>query len=80
MGINDTKQKGITAYFIASRPVDAMLIAKALNAEGQEIGRSSVAVKLAAEDAKYVTFTFDAEMDTQLVDKYVVDVKQPIAR
>ncbi len=52
------------------------LIAKALTNEGQEIGRSVQEVEFTADDAKYVTFAFASEMDSQLVDKYLLDVKQ----
>jgi hypothetical protein len=67
---------GILVYLIASKPFKSKLMAKALNKEGQEIGRSTVDVDFAADDAKYVNFVFGKEMDTQLVDKYVVDVKK----
>jgi hypothetical protein len=70
------KTKGISVYLIASKRFKSKLIAKALTKDGQEIGRSTADVDLAADDAKYVTFQFDPEMDTQLVDKYVIDVKK----
>ena len=79
IGIDHENHNGITVYFIASRLVKASLMAKALNAEGEEIGRSTVDVELAADDAKYVPFAFDTEMDTQLVAKYVVELKKPVA-
>jgi len=66
--------KTITVYFIARRPVKEWLRAVALNAKGDEIGRATAAVELSADDAKYVSFVFDKEMDSQLVEKYVVEI------
>lgn len=68
-------RRGITVYLMASQPAAVSLVAKALNAEDQEIGRSTVDVEFTADDAKYVTFRFDAEMDSQLVRKYVIGAK-----
>lgn len=68
-------RKGITVYLIASKPVKTTLLTKALTPDGDEIGRSAVEIDLAADDAQYVAFAFDAKMDTQLVAKYVVEVK-----
>lgn len=73
-GIDDTK-KGIAVYFISQKPVNGNLVAKAMNADGEEIGRSVVEVEFSADDAKYVTFRFDKEMDSQLVARYVIDAR-----
>jgi hypothetical protein len=51
-------------------------MARALTKDGQEIGSSAADVEFAADEAKYVTFQFDREMDSQLVDKYIIDMKQ----
>lgn len=67
---------GFSVYLVAQRPLKGKLIAKALNKEDQEIGRSLVDVEFVADDAKYVTFTFGKEMDSLLVAKYVVDLRQ----
>jgi hypothetical protein len=67
---------GILVYLIAAKPFKSKLIARALTKEGQEIGRSTVDVEFAADDAKYVNFVFGNEMDRQLVDKYVIDIKK----
>lgn len=67
------QKKGITVYLIAREPVKLSLTGKAQNEEGDEIGRSKVTVEFAADDAKYVTFPFDPEMDSQLVHKYIID-------
>ena len=71
----DNSSKGIAIYFISQRPVNAQLIAKALNTEHQEIGRSVVSVEFTADDAKYVTFDFDGQMDRQLVQKYTIEAR-----
>ncbi len=70
------KGKGISVYFIAQKEFKSTLVARALNKEGQEIGRAAADVDLGADDAAYVTFTFPSEMDTQLVQKYVIDIKK----
>ena len=70
------KQKGIAVYLIASKPVNLSLTAKAQNDEGDEIGRAKSTATFAADDAKYVTFTFDPEMDTQLVHQYIIDGRE----
>jgi hypothetical protein len=67
--------RGISVYLIASKPLKSKLIAKALSKEAEEIGRSVVDVDFAADDAKYVDFKFDRQMDSQLVARYVIDLK-----
>jgi hypothetical protein len=69
------QRKGIAVYLKAARPARARLVATALNSGGQEIGRATADVDFAADDAGYVTFGFPHEMDTQLVEKYVIDVQ-----
>lgn len=68
----DSDKKGITVYLIASQDVSKTLIARALNADGLEIGRCKTEVVLPKGAAAYVKFEFDGEMDTQLVKKYVI--------
>ena len=75
IGMDHPGTKGITVYFVAKDPFNGKLIAKALDKDEVEIGRCVVDVEFATDDAKYVTFEFDAEMDTQLVAKYLVDLK-----
>lgn len=69
------REKGIAIYFISKTLLKGVLIMKALNKEGLEIGRSTVDIDFAADDAKYVTFKFDKELDSRLVEKYSVDIK-----
>lgn len=68
-------KQGISVYILADKPFVGNLLAKAYNAEGQEVGRVKVAVEFEADDAQYVAFPFDQEMDSQLVKKYSVDVR-----
>lgn len=72
----DGREKGLSVYFLAEQPAAVRLVAKALNDAGQEIGRSTVDAEFAADDAKYVTFRFEAELDRQTVAKYVIDAKR----
>ncbi|HBO44842.1 MAG TPA: hypothetical protein DD670_13105 [Planctomycetaceae bacterium] len=69
--------KGFAAYLIATTPVTGRLLAKALNQDGQEIGRAVVDVKFEPDDAMYVSFVFPKEMDSALVAKYVIDFREP---
>ena len=71
-----SKASGIAVYFITKSPFKGKLVARAMNKEGQEIGRSVVDVEFSADDAKYVSFPFPEEMDGQLVQEYLVDVKK----
>jgi hypothetical protein len=72
----DLHQSSILVYVIAAKPFKGTLIAKALTKDGQEIGRCPADVEFAADDAKYVTFAFHHDMDTQLVAKYAIDAKK----
>src|SRR5262245_47805265 len=66
----DESRKGFTVYLIASQSVSTTLVARAFNADGLEIGRAKKQVVLDKDDAKYVTFEFDSQMDSQLVKEY----------
>jgi hypothetical protein len=68
--------KSISVYFVSSKPFTGRLLAKALNAEGQEIGRAFEDLSLGQDDAKYVAFKFPEEMDTRLVSKYIIDARR----
>ena len=54
---------------------------RAANKEGLGIGRSVVDVAFEADDAKYVSFEFDAEIDTQPADRcaYPIAASPPSA-
>lgn len=68
----DASKKGISVYFIASQSVSNALVARALNAEGVEIGRCNKPIVIPKDGAAYVTFEFDGEMDTAMVRKYAI--------
>ena len=70
----DAKKKGICVYFIAKNECSLTFLARALNKDGLEIGRSKVSETFGKDDAKYVTFPFDEEMDSALVKKYQIDL------
>ena len=63
-------KKGISVYLIASRSVSNTLVARALTASGVEIGRARTPVTLQKDDAVYVTFEFEDQMDTAMVNSY----------
>jgi len=69
-----TEKKGIVVYLTSDNAYSGALRAKALNKAGLEIGRSTMDVTFDKDDAKYVTFLFDEEMDSALVAKYEVDL------
>jgi len=72
--LNDP-QKAISVYLISSKPFNGTLLAKAYNADTQEIGRATTDVQFSADDAQYVAFTFPPEMDRQTVTLYKVDIR-----
>jgi hypothetical protein len=78
-GLSKTVSKaiphGFSVYLVAAKPLKSKLVAKAFDKEGNEIGRCAVDVDFAADDAKYVPFAFPNDMDTQLVEKFMLDMK-----
>ncbi len=68
-------EKGISIYFVSKDSVDGILVAKALNSDGIEIGRAKTPVSFEADDAKYVRFDFPAETDRQSVARYSIDFR-----
>ncbi|MBA0446179.1 hypothetical protein D7Y61_02365 [Stenotrophomonas maltophilia] len=64
--------KEAAVYVVADKAFKGKLVARALDADGTEIGRASTEVEFAADDARYVTFQFNEEMDSQLVRTYAV--------
>lgn len=69
----DEHRKGFSVYFIASQNVSNLLVARAFNAEGLEIGRSKKDVAMQKDDAAYVVFIFPDEMDSQMVHRYSIE-------
>ena len=70
----DGTDKGFSTYLVSREPFRGTLVARALGGAGEEIGRARQGVAFARDDAKYVTFKFQPEMDTGLVAKYVIDL------
>ncbi|WP_286075317.1 hypothetical protein [Stenotrophomonas sp. 59] len=64
--------KDAAVYVVADKAFKGKLVARALDADGTEIGRAAAEVEFAADDARYVTFQFNEEMDSQLVRTYAV--------
>jgi hypothetical protein len=59
--------KGFSTYIVSKAPFRGTLVARALGGSGEEIGRARQGVSFEKDDAKYVTFKFQPEMDTGLV-------------
>ena len=70
LGIGSTN--GFSIYLIASQNVSNSLIARALNADGIEVGRSKKLVVMQKNDAAYVTFVFEEQMDSATVKGYEI--------
>ncbi len=75
-GAGEALSKGISVYLISQAAHKGKLIAKALDSEGREIGRSVVDVDFVADDAKYITFPFEGEVDMQLVKRFTIDIRE----
>ena len=75
----NSPNKTITIYIIADKAMDATLVAKAYNADEQEIGRAHTDVVFVADDARYIGFEFPAEMDRQMVKIYRIDLRRKVA-
>ena len=67
--------KDAAVYVVATKPYKGALMARALDESGAEIGRSRVEVDFPADDAQYVNFTFNEEMDSQLVRSYALSLR-----
>ncbi len=67
--------KDASVYVVATRPYTGAFLARALDESGTEIGRSRVDVEFTADDAKYVNFVFNEEMDSQLVRSYGISLR-----
>ena len=63
-------------YLITVDPVEGEMLAKAMNAEGKEIGRAKQMLALGKDESKLVTFTFGAELNLDQVVRYVIDFRK----
>jgi hypothetical protein len=72
-----SKVEGLTisVYLISTKALKGTLVAKALNERGQEIGRATMEINLADDDAKNVSFKFDSKVDAASIKSYLVDLK-----
>ena len=66
----------VDVYLISEDEVSGEVLAKALNAQGQEIGRSKVLVNLQKDDAKLFSFTFDSKLDLDKVTRFMIDFRK----
>ncbi|PJJ98824.1 hypothetical protein CO615_06550 [Lysobacteraceae bacterium NML75-0749] len=67
--------KDASVYIVSAKPFKGAIMARALDESGTEIGRSRVEVEFAEDDAKYVNFNFNEEMDSQLVRSYALSLR-----
>jgi hypothetical protein len=79
-GLSMTSSKAdkskVEVYLITTQSVEGELLAKALNVKGQEIGRSKQILNLGKDDAKLITFTFDASVNLDAVTRYMLDFRK----
>ena len=66
----------VDVYLISEEAVEGELLAKALNASGMEIGRAKQILALAKDDAKLFSFSFDSNLDSDKVAKYILDFRK----
>ena len=66
----------VVIYLITVDPVEGEMLAKAMNAEGKEIGRAKQMLALGKDESKLVTFTFGAELNLDQVVRYMIDFRK----
>lgn len=66
----------VDVYLISDEAVEGELLAKAMNASGQEIGRAKQTLALAKDDAKLISFSFDSKVDLDKVTKFLIDFRR----
>jgi hypothetical protein len=76
MTSSKAEQGKVEVYLISVSSVEGELLAKALNDKGKEIGRSKQILNLAKDDAKLVTFTFDASVNLDHVTRFMLDFRK----
>ena len=70
------EQSKVEVYLINSDAVEGELLAKALNAKGKEIGRAKQNLNLSKDDAKLISFNFDASVNADEVTRYILDFRK----
>ena len=78
MTSSKSDQAKVEVYLITRDSVEGELLAKALNAKGKEIGRSKQMLNLGKDDAKLITFTFDASVNLEEVTRFMLDFRKKI--
>jgi hypothetical protein len=73
--LNSKGQEGITVYVICNKTFGGTLLMKAYDASGEEVGRSSAALKGGVDSAQYVNFYFDNRTPLNVVKKYSLKQK-----
>jgi hypothetical protein len=76
MTSSSVEELNVEVYLTSEEEADGELLAKAMNANNQEIGRAKQTLALGKDDAKLITFTFDASVDMDLVTKFVIDFRK----
>ena len=76
MTSSKSDQAKVEVYLITRDSVEGELLAKALNANGKEIGRSKQMLNLGKDDAKLITFTFDASVNLEEVARFMLDFRK----
>lgn len=77
MTSSSVEELNVEVYLTTEEEAAGELLAKAMNASNQEIGRAKQAgFSLGKDDAKLITFTFDASVDMDLVTKIVIDFRK----
>jgi len=67
----------VEVYLISEDEVmEEELLAKAMDANGLEIGRAKQPLNLDQDEAKLFTFTFDTSVEMDLVTKFVIDLRK----
>ena len=75
MTSSKAEQAKVEVYLITTNSVEGELLAKALNSKGREIGRSKQILNLGKDDAKLVSFNFDASVNLEEVSRFMLDFR-----
>jgi len=76
MTSSSVNELNVEVYLTSEEETEGELLAKAMDAHGQEIGRAKQTLLLGKDDAKLVTFTFDTNVEMDLVTKFVIDFRR----
>ena len=72
----NTEGSKIEVYLISRDAAEGELLAKALDIRGKEIGRAKQSISMGKDDAKLVSFTFDANVQQSDVLKFILDFRK----